>query len=63
MGFSCDQSGRENQFVIKGSEGGSMVEQGVVPEDPVWAVLMSLIVFFLILFCFAEKIELFPLEL
>ena len=63
VGFSCDQWGRENRFVIYGSEGGSMVEQGVVPEDPVWAVLMSLIVFFSILFCFAKKIELIPLEL
>ena len=37
-----------------------MVEPGVVPEDPVWAELVSLIVFFWILFCFAEKIEVFP---
>ena len=33
-----------------------MVQPGVVPEDPVWDEPVSLIVFFLIFFCFPERI-------
>ena len=44
---------------MQGSERGGVVEQGVEPMDPVWAVpVSSTIVFFSILFCFVERIEL-----